>query len=117
MKIKLDENVSAALCHLFASRGIEADTVYTESLQGSSDDTIFRRAHEEGRLFITCDIDFADIRLFPPSISGGIVVLRLSNRSTKSILKRIEQLLEAIPLNQLRGATTIVSETRIRMRR
>lgn len=117
MKIKLDENISASLCGIFTANGYNADTVYSEGLAGCSDEILFSRIKDEGRLLITCDVDFADIRLFPPSTSGGIIVLRLSNRSSRAVATRIEQLLKSVPLSELSGATTIVSDNRIRMRR
>lgn len=117
MKIKLDENVPSSLRNVFLSHGGDADTVSSESIQGCSDELLFRRVRAENRLLITSDLDFADIRHFPPSESGGIVVLRLVNRSSKSVAERIEKMLEQVPLSELRGAITIVSDDRIRMRR
>lgn len=117
MKIKLDENVAASLCSVFEKHSAEADTVFSENMQGSEDEVLFRKTHSEDRLFVTCDLDFADIRRFPPSESGGIVVLRLSNRSSKSVVERIKEMLNIVSLSELRGATTIVSDDRIRIRR
>lgn len=117
MKIKLDENVPSSLCEVFSKHGGKADTVFSEGLQGCSDDLLFRRVRDEDRLLITSDLDFADTRHFPPSESGGIVVLRLANRSSKSVAGRIEKMLEQVPLSDLCGAITIVSDDRIRMRR
>lgn len=117
MKIKLDENVATSLCGVFEERSVETDTVFSEGLQGSEDELLFKKTHSEDRLLVTCDLDFADIRRFPPSEAGGIVVLRLSSRSSRSVVDRIKEVLNAVSLSELRGATTIVSDDRIRIRR
>lgn len=117
MKIKLDENVSQSLCSIFAAHGGQADTAYSEGLGGSTDEVLFNHALKENRLLVTCDLDFADIRRFPPSSTGGILVLRLANRSAISVANRIDELLKTIDISKLRGSTTIVMDDRIRMRK
>ena len=80
MKFKLDENLPAELNPLLRQRGHEAHSVRDEHLEGSPDEAIAQTCHSEQRILITLDLDFADIRLYPPEESPGIIVLRLSRQ-------------------------------------
>ena len=117
MKVKLDENLSVSLLKIFSEFGCDAETVDGEGLSGANDATVFKHVQAEKRLLVTCDLDFADIRHYTPSREDGIMVLRLSDRSWTSVIKRIRQVLEEISLENLQGATTIVSDTDVRFRK
>lgn len=78
MHFKLDENLSSDAAELFRIRGYEASTVMEQGLGGSPDDLIALKCKREGYAIVTLDMDFGDIRLYPPSEYAGIIVLRLS---------------------------------------
>ena len=63
MRIKLDEHVTVDAVELFARFGHDADTVVDEGLTGASDDVLRRAAADAGRMVVTFDVGFADIRL------------------------------------------------------
>lgn len=117
MKVKLDENLSVSLLKVFSEFGYTAETVDDEGLSGVSDSILFKHIQTEKRLLVTCDLDFADVRHYKPQQDGGIMVLRLSDRSWMSVAKRMHQVLECVPKKDLQGAITIVSDTDIRFRR
>ncbi len=58
MRIKLDENMPAALVQLLQSAGHEVLTVADEELSGASDQDVLSAASSEGRLLMTFDTDF-----------------------------------------------------------
>lgn len=66
MRIKLDENMPEALAQLLQPAGHEVSTVADEGLSGASDPDVLSTAASEGRLLMTFDTDFADIREYPP---------------------------------------------------
>jgi hypothetical protein len=45
-------------------------------LSGAEDATIAVRCRTEGRILITLDLDFANIRAYPPAEYAGIIILR-----------------------------------------
>ncbi len=62
MKIKLDENMPAALAEQLRRLGYDVHTVVEESLAGQSDPDIWAAAQSERRFLITQDLDFSDAR-------------------------------------------------------
>ena len=80
MLVKLDENVPVQLKRLFVESGHEADTVLDERMGGATDLEIASACASEGRVLVTQDLDFADIRAYPPSEYPGIIFFRLANQ-------------------------------------
>ena len=62
MRIKLDENLPAALVGILAAAGHDVDSVTSEGLAGQQDPVVWRAAQDASRFFITQDLDFSDIR-------------------------------------------------------
>ena len=81
MKIKLDENLPAALATRLRGLGHDVETVREEGLEGKKDDRIWISAQSEGRFLITQDLDFSDARRFVPGSHSGILLVRLKNGS------------------------------------
>lgn len=77
MKLKLDENLPAAAQVRLAELGFDVHTVLDEQLGGRGDDVIWTAAQAEGRLLVTQDLDFSDVRRFAPGTHAGIFLLRL----------------------------------------
>ena len=76
MKIKLDENFDARLVPVLAADGHDVDTVSSEGLAGSDDDTIYATCRAVRRVLITLDLDFSNPFRFPPDDTEGIIVVR-----------------------------------------
>ena len=79
MKFKVDENLPAEVADLLRAAGHDAQTVPEENLTGVDDDVVCAVAQTEQRIVLTLDLDFADIREYPPEAGAGIIVLRLGN--------------------------------------
>jgi predicted nuclease of predicted toxin-antitoxin system len=116
MRIKLDESMPIALRDFLRSAGHDVEDVYAEGLSGKNDDPVIQTATKEQRLLITFDLDFADIRAYPPGSHGGVVVLRLTDQRWKAMKGPTEALVESGVLERLRGGLAIVDETRVRIR-
>jgi predicted nuclease of predicted toxin-antitoxin system len=77
VKLKLDENLPASAAPRLAALGYDVHTVLDEALGGRSDVEIWAAAQAEGRLLVTCDLDFSDTRTFAPGSHAGILLVRL----------------------------------------
>jgi predicted nuclease of predicted toxin-antitoxin system len=66
MKFKTDENLPNEAAVLLCAAGHDAVTVGEQRLSGSVDTTIGSVCQREGRVLVTFDLDFADIRTYPP---------------------------------------------------
>lgn len=75
MIFKIDENLPEDVAIVLREGGFGAHTVHDEGLAGASDRAISETAHREGRVLITLDRDFSDIRAYPPSEHSGIIIL------------------------------------------
>ncbi|MBX2997748.1 MAG: DUF5615 family PIN-like protein [Caldilineaceae bacterium] len=80
MKFKTDENLPGEIALLLRQVGHDALALAEQSMLGSTDSTIAAVYRAEGRAIVTLDVDFADIRSYPPKEYSGIVVLRLSRQ-------------------------------------
>ncbi len=92
MKIKLDENIPGAVAGILRSRGHDVDTVLEESLGGRDDPTVLRAAIDEGRLLLTLDRGFGDVRAYPPGTHPGIIVMRPADQRVPTVVAMVETL-------------------------
>jgi predicted nuclease of predicted toxin-antitoxin system len=116
MRIKLDENLPEGLATLLRSAKFEVATALEESLSGAKDTALAEAAKREGRLLMTYDVDFADIRRHPPASHAGIVVFRLQDQRWRVLEGPARRLVESGLLERLHGRLAIVDEARIRTR-
>jgi len=116
MKIKLDENMPAAMTELLREAGHDALTVADEALGGAADPQILEVATAEGRVLMTFDLDFADVRDFPIGSHAGIIVFRLHDQRWAFLEKPARNLVGSGILDRIRGGLAIVDESRIRIR-
>ena len=66
MKVKLDENITAAAVGLLTDHGHDVDTVPQERLTGVSDTKLIEACRADGRMLVTFDIGCGDVRAYPP---------------------------------------------------
>lgn len=116
MKFKIDENLPVETADLLRDAGHEADTVQEEGLTGTADETLAERVRREGRAIVTLDLDFSDIRAYPPQDYAGIIVLRPNRQDRDSFLALVRRLLPLLDTEPLVGCIWIVEPDRIRIR-
>jgi len=80
LKFKVDENLPAEAADILRDSGFIADTVADEDLSGADDDTVASASKSDLRILVTLDLDFANIRAYPPGEHAGIIVLRVRVR-------------------------------------
>jgi predicted nuclease of predicted toxin-antitoxin system len=116
LAVELDENLSQSHTDFLKAAGYAADRVTDEGLSGADDAVIWHRVVADGRFFITLDLDFADVRRFPPGSHPGILLLRPRNRSRAAVQDILERLVRECPLHTLTGCFVVadISHTRIR---
>ncbi len=115
--LKLDENLGLAHVELLRQAGYDAERVHDEGLSGSDDETVWRRACAEGRLFVTLDLDFADVRRFAPGTHPGILLLRPRTGGRQAVLDALSRVVRDQPMASLKGCLTIADERHTRIRR
>jgi predicted nuclease of predicted toxin-antitoxin system len=89
MKIKLDENLPESLLEPLAAAGHDVDNVKKEGIAGHPDPAVWQAAQLQGRLLITQDLDFSDIRKFAPGTHFGLVLIRLNAPGRLALASRV----------------------------
>lgn len=116
MRFKVDENLPQEIADLLRQAQHDAVTVYDQQLAGVQDQEILDVCGKEARALVTLDLDFADIRTYPPQQFRGLIVLRTHYQDKPhliQVMKGILPLMEREPIDrQLR----IVEESRVRIR-
>ncbi len=97
--------------------GHDCHTVHDEALRGAADPVISDRCRAENRVRITLDLDFADIRAYPPGSHPGIVILRPKEPDRDRVLKLLQRIAIRFVSSTVDGSLWIVEENRIRIRR
>jgi len=102
LRFHLDENVSHAVAHGLALRGIDATTSTDAKLLGVADQRQFDHAVQTGRMLLTHDQDFlriaAQIAEHP-----GIAYCPPEHRSIGQIVLRLVHLWRTMTAEQMRG--------------
>lgn len=116
MKFKIDENLPVAAAVLLREAGHEAQTVHDEQMVGGPDCALAQVSRREGRALVTLDLDFSDIRAYPPAEYPGIVVLRPRTQDRRSVLDLLRSVLPLFDREVLGGNLWIVERTGVRIR-
>lgn len=115
MKIKVDENLPAAVANVLRALNHDVATTIEEELVGRPDEEIWTAAQRERRFLITQDLGFSDLRRFPPGTHAGILLLRLSNPSRRRLAARVDDLFRKQPVETWTGWYLVATEQKLRV--
>jgi predicted nuclease of predicted toxin-antitoxin system len=116
LKFKLDENLPDLVRQSLTALGFDAHTVAEEGLAGAPDDKVLRTCVAEDRVLIRLDLDFSDIRAYPPGSYPGIWVLRPPKQTFKTIEALVLAGLRLTAVERVRGQLWVIDEKRVRIR-
>ena len=116
MKFKIDESLPVEVADQLQQANQEASTVYDQDLAGAVDEDIAEVCLTEGRILVTLDLDFADIRAYPPGKYPGIIVLRLKQHDKPYVLSITSRWIKALATEPIEKRLWIVDDQRIRIR-
>lgn len=116
MLFKTDENIPVELADLLRQHQHDAMSVLDQQMAGQNDSQIALVCQAEGQALVTCDLDFADIRTYPPSDYPGIIVLRPALQNISSLLRLMNRAIPLIDVEPLAGCIWIIDDHRIRIR-
>jgi len=117
MKIKLDENIPAAVLSDLSELGHDSCSVYQQGLKGTADSQLWETVQAENRFFITQDLDFSDTLKFRPGAHAGILLIRLREPGRLKLRQKIKDLFaNKSPEDNWYGAFIVLSDHKIRIR-
>ncbi len=116
MKIKLDENLSRRLKPVLADLEHDVLTAADENLLSRPDTEVAAASIKEGRMLFTLDLEFADLRKYPPGNHPGIILFRPPSCGPLTVNKFIADFVRSVNLEDLASCVAIVDPTRVRVR-
>lgn len=116
MKFKIDENLPVEFADVLHASGHDAMTVLEQEMGGIPDVDLFGVCQAEERVLMTLDLDFADIRLYPPAESPGVFVIRIQPQDKHRLLESLQTIIPLIDQESVAQRLWIVEEDRIRVR-
>jgi predicted nuclease of predicted toxin-antitoxin system len=116
MRFKIDENLPVEVAERLCEAQHDAMTVHEQRMGGHADRSIAAIVQDEKRALITLDLDFADIRIYPPADYFGLIVLRLRAQDKPKVMALIERVVPQLACEPLEKMLWIVDETAIRIR-
>ena len=118
MRFLIDANLPRSIVALVARLGHDVDFARDIGLAAAADAEVAERAKAHRAALITRDMDFADVRRYPPEHYSGLVVLRVADTlKAVEIAQVVERFLrEPRFLSQLAGRLAIVEVDRVRFR-
>lgn len=116
MQFKIDENLPVEAAEALAAAGHDALTIHDQQMVGDPDPQVAAVCQAEGRTLVTLDVDFSDIRAYPPGDYHGIIVLRPRNQAKPTVLSLMAQFIPLLVSEPLSGNLWIVQENGLRIR-
>lgn len=117
MKLKLDENLPLRAVAPLRSLGHDVDTATDEELAGANDPDVLRAATDAGRLVVTLDRGFGDIRSYPPGTHGGVLIVRIDDQAAPAVTAVLEFVARTVDLDDLEGCVAVYRDGTLRVRR
>jgi predicted nuclease of predicted toxin-antitoxin system len=116
MKFKTDENLPVEVVTVLCDHGHDAISVIDQNLAGSVDGVVANVCKTEQRVLMTLDLDFADIRTYPPEEYSGIIVMRPKVQTISAIVSLTEQVVRLLESSSPAGQLWILDEFHVRIR-
>lgn len=116
LRFKLDENLPRRIEAALLGLGHAVETALSERMGGAEDPDLLAACRAEGRVLITLDLDFADIRQYPPGSHSGIWVLRPPEQSFETVLGLVLAGIRLSAVERTPGQLWVIDEKRVRIR-
>ncbi len=117
MRFKVDENLPIDVAEILRANSHDAMTIFDQEMVGEPDPRVASVCRVEQRALVTLDLDFSDIRTYPPAAHPGIIILRPRTQSKPDVLALLGRLLPLLGgVERLAGNLWIVQENGIRIR-
>jgi predicted nuclease of predicted toxin-antitoxin system len=116
LKFKIDENLPQEYAELLRRADFQADTVDDELLSGTDDAVLITRCRAESRVLLTLDLEFGNIRAYPPESFSGIIVFRSKSQDKQTLIDLLKRLIPSLTTSSPDRQLWIVENDRIRIR-
>lgn len=108
IKLKLDENLSRHLKPQLTALQYDVITAQEQGLLSKPDTAIAAAAKEEERILLTLDVEFGDLRKYPPGSHPGIILFRPRSLGPLAVNAFIEEFVRGTDIQRLTGSVVVV---------
>jgi predicted nuclease of predicted toxin-antitoxin system len=116
VKFKVDENLPVEIVDLLRNSNFDVISVVEQGLSGENDPIIAGICQQEDRVLITLDLDFADIRSYPPEQFPGLLVMRLRYQDKTHVVEVFRRVIHLLERETVEHRLWIIEEKRVRIR-
>ena len=116
MKFKIVENLPVEVVAVLRNHGHDAMSVVEQQLAGAADGVVANVCKSEQRTLMTLDLDFADIRTYPPEEYSGIIVVRPKVQTISAVVGLAEQVVRLLDSSSPVGQLWVLDEFHVRIR-
>ncbi len=116
LRFKLDENVPGEAASVLRAAGHDVRTVLDQGLGGRADDEVSRVCRDEARVLVTLDLDFGDIRTYPPADYAGIWVLRPATQSIDAMRDLLRRAIALTANEHVSQRLWVIEPSRLRIK-
>ena len=117
MRIFIDECIWQVSRDYVRQLGHDLVTAEERDLSSADDEVVLAQAVSEGRVFLTRDMDFSNILLYPPARYLGILVLKITPETIDAVHRTLATALSYFTQESIRQALVIVDRNKFRERR
>ena len=117
MKLLLDQNIRSETLDFLRHLKIDAISTREIKLKRADDKEIVAVAKKLGRIIVTFNFDFADIRCFQPGTNPGVILLRMEPQTLEVVHPILKHLFSTLKPSGLKRSRTVVTNTKIRVRK
>jgi predicted nuclease of predicted toxin-antitoxin system len=117
MNIFADECVFGPTIKFLRDKGHDVVTVHDFALNGHEDTEILAFATAYHRILLTIDLDFGNIRHYPPEHHGGVIILRVRPSTLGQVHIVLAEFLQMTVPETLENTLVVIDHNKIRVRR
>jgi len=116
MKFLADMGISQSTVHWLRDQGYDAVHLREQQLHRLPDPEIVKKANIEGRIILTCDLDFGALMAFSGEQHPSIVIFRLGDETPQNVNQRLSEVLNKSASALNKGAIILIEQNRYRIR-
>lgn len=118
MRFLVDEDLPLSICDSLRQFGHEACDIRNLGMRGAKDWQVADYARKHELCLLTGDLDFANIRNYPPQDYAGLVVLKVPKTVSPAYIRQLlESFLQRKDLvGRMNGKLAIVGPAQVRIR-
>jgi predicted nuclease of predicted toxin-antitoxin system len=117
MSVLVDHNVPCKYVRWLQDWGYNASPLADHVPPDSTDPDVIALAQALDAVLLTADLDFANIFDYPPGNYAGIVVMRYEAANETALAHTLQQVMNDLYRDGLRGVLVIVTPSHYRVRR